>query len=370
MKEEKKRILRLVEQGKITAEEAITLIERLEDDYAAKEESMISALSTEVLSQDNSGSQKSEQQSHQKQSTFAAKLIDLIDGAVKKVKELDLDLDLPIGQSQDVNHTFQFNGGSLDSLYLQFVYGSVNILPGSGEDIRVECEAKVYRTDSSEEARTFFLENFAVDLEANKLSIVSDKKTLKTNVTLYIPERNYNDVQVRLFNGPIRGEHVTARELKAKTANGMISFQSLSGGSASLETANGQIKLANNQSKKIEAETINGIIDVNGSPEKLDLQSFNGNIVVDLFNQSCSTLLAKTTTGSIDVYLPEHTPINGELKSNFGNLSASVKGAEILTEKNENLQKELKIGTGDAQQALNLFAETKTGSISIKHNKR
>ena len=58
----------------------------------------------------------------------------------------------------------------------------------------------------------------------------------------------------------------------------MLSFSALTAGKASLETANGQIKLADHTCGEIEAETINGLIDLKGSCEALDLQSFNGNI--------------------------------------------------------------------------------------------
>lgn len=38
MKQEKERILKLVEEGKLTAQEALTLIEKLDSDYKEKEE--------------------------------------------------------------------------------------------------------------------------------------------------------------------------------------------------------------------------------------------------------------------------------------------------------------------------------------------
>ena len=38
MMQEKERILKLVEEGKLTAQEALTLIEKLDSDYKEKEE--------------------------------------------------------------------------------------------------------------------------------------------------------------------------------------------------------------------------------------------------------------------------------------------------------------------------------------------
>lgn len=47
MKQEKERILKLVEDGMLTAQEALTLIEKLDHEYKEKEE-QITALSAEV----------------------------------------------------------------------------------------------------------------------------------------------------------------------------------------------------------------------------------------------------------------------------------------------------------------------------------
>ena len=58
-----------------------------------------------------------------------------------------------------------------------------------------------------------------------------------------------------------------------------MSFSHLTADKASAETANGQIKLAGHQCGAIEAETINGLIDLRGSSESIDVQSFNGNIM-------------------------------------------------------------------------------------------
>ncbi|MGM7723619.1 DUF4097 family beta strand repeat-containing protein [Metabacillus sp. Hm71] len=360
MKEQKIRILKLVEQGKLSADEALSLIEALDSDEQKKEEK-ITALSTEVIdftSQDHAG------QSNEKQASLGAKLMDWVDTAVKKVKELDLDLNF--GKSIDIQHVFQFNGSAFHDLDIQLPNGSVNLQPWNERDIRVECNAKIYRAENIEQAREAFLSEVECHVEGNRFIFHSDKKTMKLNTIVYVPEQAYDQIKIKLFNGPIRGENVKVNTIKAKTANGMISFSAINGKKGEFETANGQIKLSSSRYEKIEVESITGLVQFKGSSDKIDAQSFNGNLQITLEDRACEALYAKTTTGNIEVNVPEESKVIGVLKSNLGTLSAQLKDVDVSFEKNETIQKELKFRTSP-ETNFSLFADSKTGSILIKN---
>jgi DUF4097 and DUF4098 domain-containing protein YvlB len=360
MKEQRKRILKLVEEGKLSADEALSLIEALDMDQQLKEEK-ITALSTEVLDFKNEDKAK---QTHDKQSSLGAKLMDWVDTAVKKVKEIDLDLNF--GKSIDIHHIFQFQGSTFHDIDINLPNGSVNLQPWNEQDIRVECNAKVYRAENTEQARESFLNELECLVEGNRFIFHTDKKTMKINVVMYVPEQAYEQVKIKLFNGPIRGEDLKVDTLKAKTANGLVSFSAINGKYGEFETANGHIKLSNSSYEKLEAETISGLIQFNGTAEKIDAQSFNGNLLLTLADTACEALYAKTTTGNIEITTPEESTIIGELKSNLGALSAQIKDVDISFEKNETIQKELKFRTSQDAK-LSLFADSKTGSITIKN---
>jgi DUF4097 and DUF4098 domain-containing protein YvlB len=360
MKEQRIRILKLVEEGKLTADEALSLIEALESDEELKEEKM-TALSTEVIDFNHDDTAK---QTNDKHSSLGAKLMDWVDTAVKRVKEIDLDLNF--GKSIDVQHIFQFQGETFHDIEINLPNGSVNLQPWNENDIRVECNAKMYRVENMEQAREIFLSSVECQVEGNRFIFQSEKKTMKINIVLYVPAQAYEHVQIKLFNGPIRGEDLEIGTLKAKTANGIISFTTINSNYGEFETANGQIKLSNSSYEKLEAETISGLIQFNGSVEKIDAQSFNGNLALTLTDTRCETLNAKTTTGNIEINTPEGSRMFGELKSNLGALSAQLKDVDISFEKNETIQKELKFRTSQ-EVKLSLFADSKTGSISIKN---
>ena len=92
MKEERKRILKMVEQGTLTVEEALTLIEELDKTSKVneeKQEQLITELSTFVKSDEKQKHGKSSQETFQ---STKEKFFEFVDAAVKKIKEFDLDL--------------------------------------------------------------------------------------------------------------------------------------------------------------------------------------------------------------------------------------------------------------------------------------
>ncbi|MEK4322637.1 DUF4097 domain-containing protein [Bacillus sp. FSL K6-3221] len=356
---EKERILKLVEDGILSAKEAITLLEKLEESQSV---SLEKSTAEHTFHEEKTGADSKGNGTE----NLGAKLFGWLDSAVKKVK--DVDLDLNFGQSVDVEHIFQFKDASLSHLDIQLANGSLNVMPWDDRDIRAECHAKIYRAEDGEQARQQFLNQLDCGLEGDKFFIRTEKKTMKVNVTLYVPRIQYDKIKVKLFNGPIRGEKLKTKELAAKTTNGVASFASLQAEKVGIETANGQIKLADHECGMIEVETINGLIDLRGKSESIDAQSFNGNIAVQLSDEKCRSIYAKTTTGSVDVQIPRACAVTAELKSNLGSISHDLLDAEMIKEKNETLQKEKMIKANQqAVHSISIFAETKTGSIQVKH---
>ena len=141
MKEERKRILKLVEEGKMTVDEALFLIEKLEKG-GVKTEEKTTALSTNVKFEET----KKQEYGNYKFNSVKDMVIDFVDTAFKKIKEFDLDLNF--GQSVDINHIFHQNDAHLNQMDIDMANGSVKVVPWEQKDVRIECSAKVYRVEN------------------------------------------------------------------------------------------------------------------------------------------------------------------------------------------------------------------------------
>ncbi len=361
--EKRKRILKMVEKGNLSAEEALLLLEKLEPDHKSieeKNESIVTELSTIIRSERT--------QSQNKGNTTSVKhsLLDFVDKAFQKIK--DFDLDFNFGTSLSVRHIFSHTDVFVTDIDIDVANGSVRLIPWTERDVRVECEANVYQVDSQDEARRSFINNVLFSIEDGKLKLSVQQKKMKVNSILYVPTEVYETISVRLFNGSIDGEGLRTKNFKAKTANGKITVDGFHSDKLEVETANGHITLTDISSIHVEAETINGTIRVDGSYEKLDLQSFNGNIICNVNDTKCETVLIKSTTSNIDLFIPKQRSLMGELKTNIGNFQCDLPSIERKEEKSEVVQKYLKFKTtlNEEREPLLLDIETKTGSIIIK----
>lgn len=364
MQEERKRILKMVEDGKLSVDEALTLLEELEKASKTaeeKQEDIVKDLSTAVHFEEA----KKEEPFNYKFNSAKDKFIDFVDSAFKKIK--DADLDFNFGHSIDISHIFQQSDVYFKDIEIDIANGSVKVFPWKQTDVRIECEAKVYRSETQDEARQKFLNDVVFTIKDEKLKFSTQQKWIKLNAVIYVPEKDYEKLKLRTFNGPIESENITVSSFKAKTANGKINMKKLQSKHAEMETVHGQITVENSLVDHIEAETISGMIKVDGDYKKVDVHSFNGDVYCTVNGSRCEYIETKATTGSLEVALPPFSEVNGELKTNLGSFNVHLDGIEIIEEKSDVIQKVLRFKSiKDPKSGLKLDADTKTGSVTVK----
>lgn len=366
MHDERKRILNMVKEGKLTIDEALTLFDEMEktkDTMKRKEEAIIQELSTVVNFEETT--KKGNIFSNPKFQSTKDKIFSIIDTTIKKIK--DLDLDWNFGKYEEISHIFQMCDSYLKEIDIDIANGSAKVVSWDQKDVRVECEAKVYRVNSVEEARTKFLEEVIFSVDGDTMKFISQQKWIKVQTTIYVPQRNYEDVRIRLFNGSIEGEQMNVRSLKAKTVNGKIKLEKVSSKKAELETVNGHIDVRSGTIEEMEGETIHGSMTLDGFFKTVDVQSLNGSITCSFYNGDGERFEAETVTGTVKLYVPDETNLRGEIKSYLGTIHVDREAIHVTEEKNEVIQKLLCFdplnGSGNS---LKVKVETKTGSVILK----
>ncbi|WHY76839.1 DUF4097 domain-containing protein [Neobacillus sp. WH10] len=363
MKEERIRILQMVEEGKLKVDEALMLLEELEkaqQTMEQKQEQIVNELSSAVQFEEA----KKEDPFQAKYQSTKDKIFEFVDTALKKIK--DLDFDLNFGQSIDISHIFHQGDVDLKDIDIDVANGSVKLAAWEQPDVRIECQAKVYRVDNQDQARQNFLRDVLFTVEHQKLRFSTQQKWMKVEAVIHVPKAQYERVRIRLFNGGVTGEEMNASDLRVKTANGKIDLNRVNGKKAEVETANGKINLIGSQFDEVETETINGAIQLDGDFRKVESQSFNGNISVNLRGNRSELIQAKATTGGIDLFVSEGMPVNGEIKTNLGGFNVNLTGIQVIEEKSEMIQKSLRFqSVNHSDKMMRIYADTKSGSITI-----
>jgi DUF4097 and DUF4098 domain-containing protein YvlB len=368
MNEERKRILKMVEEGKLTVDEALALLDEIQTAQATMEQrqaEIVNELSTAVKFEEA----KKEDPVQDKFKFAKEKVFEFVDSALKKIK--DLDLDFNFGHSVDISHIFHHSDVYIKDMDIDVANGSVKLAAWDQKDVRIECQAKVYRVENQDQARQNFLKEVIFEIEGQKLRFITQQKLMKVDAVIYVPKEEYDRVRIRMFNGPINSEELNVSDLRVKTANGKIYLDRLSGKKAEIETANGHINILSSQFDEVEAETINGAIKLEGDFRKMETQTFNGNITYNLRGERSELIIAKATTGAVDLFVPEGIPVNGELKTNLGGFNVKLEGIQILEEKSEMIQKLLRFeSVNHPERKLKVFVDTKTGSITIQKSEK
>ncbi len=370
--EERKMILKMIEDGKITAEEGLKLLEAIEKSNPTLEKNATSPqtteLSTEVNWDEGERHQKRERQSSSNQS--AAQLFtSFIESTIQKIK--DVDLDFNFGSAVDVDHIFQHRDISPVALDLSLENGSIIVKPWDEDDVRVECHAKVYRVKDTGEARRFFLQESIFRVDDSKLLFQTKSKSMKVQATIYVPKTMFKHMKLYTFNGQISGEGIEVEAFDVNALNGALIFSDVTAKKVTAETVNGAIQYEHANIEMFDAKTVNGSITLSGQFQDVEAETINGAITYEIAGLKESGYAdLKATTGAIHLHLPEHIRIEGKLKTNVGSFSMNMSDAEVLEEKKEFVQKSLSfIGNQSSSPRLKINALTNTGSIHIKDKK-
>lgn len=375
MNEEKLRILKMVESGVISADEAVKLIEALEksssasssasfetkSDSGMKEFTSIFMGEIEKMAQKLTGARPKSDGMNQSKD----KVMEFMQSAAQRLKEVEIPF---VGKGTEFTHTFYEEAVQPSRLKVETANGSVTIRPWDGPGVKAECRVKVYGGATEEEARESFLKNSIFYAREDKLSFSAGLKLMKTDVTLFVPGDELDEIDVKMFNGGFDLRDVKVNKAEVKSGNGRIELKNCHTGSIEAETGNGPIRFIDCDGERAELNTFNGAVHLVGTYRFTDVQTFNGNILFDAKEDGAESVRAESMTGNIELYTPQNLAVKGDMRTAAGRFVLPETGMASVTEKDERIQKSVKFESSHTpdERVLTVDAETKTGSIALR----
>jgi DUF4097 and DUF4098 domain-containing protein YvlB len=370
MSEEKLRILKMVESGVISADEAVKLIEALEKNNATTGASAKSTESSKGIGSFFDELEKIGQKITKRSNTDTVyqskdKLFEFMQTAMQRLKDVEVPF---IGKGAEFTHVFHEEAVTPRRMKIETANGAVTIRSWEGPGVKAECRVKVYGASTQEEAYESFLKNSTFYAREDKLSFSVGLKLMKTDVTVFIPSRALEDISVKLFNGAFDMRDIDTEKLEVRAANGKIELKNGKIGTLEAETGNGPIRIIDCEGERAELNSFNGTIHTVGTFRYTDLKSFNGNILYDTKSDRAEAVKAESMTGNIELYAPQGLSMKGEIRTTAGRLELPETGMANVTEKDERIQKSLKFESEHVFEGRQLVidAETKTGSVTLR----
>lgn len=123
-------------------------------------------------------------------------------------------------------------------------------------------------------------------------------------LTIYLPNKQYEQLKVSSVNGKATIEHIMATNLHAKNANGRIEIENVNTKTTAVSSQNGKIIMENVEGE-IKGTVVNGNITLitDHLDRAIDLQSVNGKIYIQSAKEPTNaTLEVNVKNGKVDVF--------------------------------------------------------------------
>lgn len=360
MSEERKMILTMVEEGKITSEEAIELLDALEEnfindgfsDYKEKEVKNI-----EVDFKDNLG----------------ANIGENISDMVHSIVDMGLSFG-NWGPSQTTDITLEKDISHIENpqLYFKATNGSIKVIPWDKNNILLNVSYK-HRKNTDLKNNSFY--NFIEDGNRIIFEPTSLKKFKISSIKLevFIPKKNYDEIYLTTSNASISIEDIYTNKLNCNSSNGKIVLENLNSQYIDATTSNGSFIFNNIDCKDLIATTKNGMIKLDSiKGENIKVNTTNGKIILEnILGENINVLDMNTTNGSITTsfsYYPENMYL--DLKTSVGSINIDVPDLvyknHIQDKSNPKRVVAHTINFNENKEHLKILARTFNGPIKIK----
>lgn len=413
MRDEKLMILTMLEEGKITSQEAIKLLEALEEtdyfmDYGTNEDE-----------------EKSINLEQAKENLIEA-LEKNIEDRKEKIENIGIDIGNKLanafnnllgtgnlfnlsGNYKVINTQLEKDISHLDeaSLVVKSINGKIDVKSWGEDKLLIKITYR-YKNNSFTQDNSFY----ELYEEDNRIIF----KPLYTNnvmmdLSLYLPQKHYKEISLTTSNGRIQLEDLKLNLLTCNTSNASISLEDIVGESVDISTKNGKInlkdisspilkavstnasiKLEDIESRDLMVATKNGRITLshiagegitvkssNGSIEAdnlkgkvINLDTSNGKIICrDLDDGRIRELNLSTSNSTIDVEM-NHLSKMGyyQLETSLGNINLDIPG--LVYKENKQIDLGMKkiiahsINFNEDEEHFILNASTSNGSIKIR----
>ncbi|HHT42994.1 MAG TPA: DUF4097 family beta strand repeat protein [Firmicutes bacterium] len=332
MQQERRMILRMLEEGKITAEEAEALlnalgdgegstesepqedpwvrVEKMGEDFASKVEVAVERFSRSL--EHNVSDKLTKLPKILAKFPFlgfeeSQEFTQVVRGPVAAGDVISIDL-------SNVNGPLRLQGWSEDYYQLTLVQR----LKGRDREL---LRSRLYEVDWADNA---LMTEFKLDIPSFMDRTIS--------VHLMVPEGRTYAVTLMSQNGSLRVENLKGTTVSLESINGSVELRSVQARSIEGTAHNGACEMDGVEAEEIRHELGNGSYRMSVSARVLDLVTTNGTINLRVPEvQGSSSYRLRTTNGSVNVSLPARMDLGAalNLQTSVGRVSAELGSLEI-----------------------------------------
>lgn len=278
----------------------------------------------------------------------------------------DIKMKVPGVATTKFEHEFNYPNPQASLIDVKVANGTVVFKTWNQEDVKVEAKIKLYGKMAGDSPMEAFLERSDIDVDDETISFQVPNKRVKADLTFYLPKRTYDHVSVKLLNGNVLVEELTAKDVYTKSTNGTITFKKIDATMLEIEGVNGEIKVLEGTILDNIIETVNGDVSISAAPESLSVSLINGDIRITAKEKTLRRVEASSANGNIKLALPNDLGVEGQVKTNLGSINSRLTDIEVVREKKDRGNQQLHFRRVLEESKAQINASTTTGSIFLK----
>ena len=278
----------------------------------------------------------------------------------------DIKMKVPGVATTKFEHEFNYPNPKASLIDVKVANGTVVFKTWHQEDVKVEAKIKLYGKMAGDSPMEAFLERSDIDVDDETISFQVPNKRVKADLTFYLPKRTYDHVSVKLLNGNVLVEELTAKDVYTKSTNGTITFKKIDATMLEIEGVNGEIKVLEGTILDNIIETVNGDVSISAAPESLSVSLINGDIRITAKEKTLRRVEASSANGNIKLALPNNLGVEGQVKTNLGSINSRLTDIEVVREKKDRGNQQLHFRRVLEESMAQINASTTTGSIFLK----
>jgi DUF4097 and DUF4098 domain-containing protein YvlB len=370
-------ILKMVQDGKISNEDAAKLIDAIEQKGGESKKDEHSYKYTQYNTREKKVRKKSFDEKMEEMAEGLENMVSDIVGSTKEALSNFPEIDPGNWFTTSEKRHFTYPASENMKLEIMGKNGSVRFLPG---EEKINVVYSIYTKQDVDEVMKL------IDVKSSDNELFIDASGVDGGVSMEIriPAIKYSNFRAMAKNGSLRCCPITADltelstkngslkldgvkspVIKANTKNGSVTLYDCTADKAGIETSNGPIIIQESDIELLDCNTTNGSIRCNGSKsDNIEASTSNASISMEDFDLvgEKGIMNLKTSNGNIRIKIP--SDIGATFKAQAGrhgrvtvNFPCSI---------NKNMEYEGKTeGYEDSKRKINITAKTNMGRIDI-----
>ncbi|AQP54315.1 hypothetical protein CBF34_03300 [Vagococcus penaei] len=278
----------------------------------------------------------------------------------------DVNVKVPGLVSQSFSHEFVYPNNTATIISVKVANGDVIFKTWDQPDVKIESDIKLYGKMTGESALESFLERSHIDVTDEKIDFQVPNKRVKIDMVVYLPERTYDYMSVKMLNGDIHLEKLELTDVYLKTTNGDMTVQNVSATMVEVEGVNGDVNAKNSLIDSLVGNLMNGDISIKGAVSNVDVSLINGDIKLTAMTDSIHHVDISLVNGTIKVAVPASVGLDALVKTNLGSIKNRLENIDIIRESREKTNQKVEFRREESEKIATLRLATTTGTIYLK----